>query len=466
MPVIEKEGKFFWDNDGPFESDSKARKFGAASFIRGHDEAEKLKNAEDVLKDISEDEIRQAWQRLVEDQGKKKITQDSAEILAAVLTAELINRNQAGLPKEDSKVLTENVPTVKSDSSRIETTKSCISCTDSHWSTVSGILNEAARLVRQGTPITSNEVVSRIQLVKEELNAWERYDASTEKLLNSDEFVQGVIRKMVKKGAQLRHSLIESRLGMGGGTLDLLERASTFARQASQEFERELNENGICLIDKPKGDDGAQKLAPVIAEDGVQVLNPKGATKPVSASEEGEKPNPDQPKGPVEGKTMEGTGMNQMTKALVVAKASLGNGMFRYEVAVGPINKEYVTRLGVGKLGELLSSNDTITHQQIEQLLTGNVLTSQLILRAILEKEKVRKNEVDYANVSPTSDRCATCKSFIKVEGPEESAKEPGGCVKVIGSINPKGSCRLFARGWGPARDKSTGQVRVGERDA
>jgi len=411
MTLREKKGGWYWGKDGPFESSSYARKFGAAKYIRGEEYIKQLAQDADPLNSIEESEIRDAWSRLVADQAKRKITQQDAEILAAILTSELINRNQADSPKEekDTNLLTEKEPLGKSEVSKEEIATSCLSCTDSHWSTISGVLNEAVRLARQGYALDSEDIMSRISLAKEELNTWERLDASPDKLENSAEFIKDIVRKMVSKGAQLRHSMAETGLGFGKGTIDGLESAASFAKQASREFERELNANGVCTVQKQ---------------------------------------------------------MPREVNTLVVAKESVkGDKMFSYEVAIGPISKEWANTVGIGQRGELLETGNSGVEKQVERLLEGTLLTSQLILKAILLKHKVAKNEVDYVDVSPSSDRCATCKSFIKEEGPSDPARKLGECVKVLGKISPRGRCKLFERGWGPARSPATGQVRLDDSD-
>lgn len=169
----------------------------------------------------------------------------------------------------------------------------------------------------------------------------------------------------------------------------------------------------------------------------------------ISATHGVKKALPTEYNGPVSGTT---------AKMLVVAKSAPSDKMFRYEVAVGPISKEWAETIGMGKLGELLSKGDELL---LEELLAGTMLTSHLILQAHLAKAKISKNEASYVDNSSSSDRCATCKSFIKKEGASEPAKDSGGCVKVIGSISPKGRCKLYSRGWGPARAPETGQVRI-----
>jgi hypothetical protein len=76
---------------------------------------------------------------------------------------------------------------------------------------------------------------------------------------------------------------------------------------------------------------------------------------------------------------------------------------------------------------------------------------------------KEPKSEVGYIPETSSSQRCASCKYFIKTEGEDDPAKQDGKCVKVEGAISPKATCKYYSAGWGPARDPSTGQVRVGK---
>jgi len=57
----------------------------------------------------------------------------------------------------------------------------CVPCTKNHLSTIAGALSEAVRFARsEGT--SSEEVTRRIGIVEDELNIWERVDATPDKI--------------------------------------------------------------------------------------------------------------------------------------------------------------------------------------------------------------------------------------------------------------------------------------------
>jgi DNA-binding transcriptional regulator YiaG len=242
MAILEKKDGYYWGKSGPYGSSQIARKVGALAFIRGEEALNKIAQDEHCLDDIKEDELREAWASLVAKQARRKIKQEDAEILAAVLTAELINRNQAGLLAEEdnTNIQPQGKDTVKSEITLGEKSPSCVSCTDSHWSTVSGYLNEAVRMIRQGLKMDSDEILDRLQLVKEELNVWERFDASPDKLEKTDDETKIAIRDMVRKSAELRHMMFDRNLASGRGTLSDLEGVASFARKATLEFQKAI----------------------------------------------------------------------------------------------------------------------------------------------------------------------------------------------------------------------------------
>lgn len=368
MPIHKKRGKWFWGSQGPFDSREKALEVQGAAYAHGwrehkSDDPEWLTkwagvSLDDPFHKLEDQDLQDAWQSLVADQASGGLNQADSQQIAAALTCELINRNQAetggkareiprtekslyelarkgsgseSIPSVDNKLgeaLTpesqesfrdliefwnslvqrwsdgddviedaENTLTLLSeagalqeqqilededapadtessyrhDSQEVETLEitqssdspstGCVSCTDSHWSTVSGILNEAVRFARRGTGFDSHEVLGRIRLAKEELNVWERWDVSPVRIANTPEGVRKVLSDMVLKGSELRHMLHETGLAYGGGSLKDLENAAKTASEIAEGFQSQLSSLGLYKSPAAEGEE-AQDLTP------------------------------------------------------------------------------------------------------------------------------------------------------------------------------------------------------------
>lgn len=95
----------------------------------------------------------------------------------------------------------------------------CIPCTKNHLSTISGALSEAVRFARS-EDVASPEVQRRLGIVEDELNIWERVDATPDKIAQLPEDQQKIMREALRRGRELRHYLEESGLSFGKGTVE------------------------------------------------------------------------------------------------------------------------------------------------------------------------------------------------------------------------------------------------------
>jgi hypothetical protein len=80
----------------------------------------------------------------------------------------------------------------------------CIPCTKNHLSTIAGALSEAVWFARS-EGVSSDEVRRRIGIVEDELNIWERVDATPDKIDVLEPHEREVMREALRRGRELRH---------------------------------------------------------------------------------------------------------------------------------------------------------------------------------------------------------------------------------------------------------------------
>jgi len=82
----------------------------------------------------------------------------------------------------------------------------CIPCSVNHLSTCSGLLSEAMRFAREDG-IDNREVITRIGLCQDELNAMEREDLRPEKVIELNQQDKEFANKLLTGSRGLRHGL-------------------------------------------------------------------------------------------------------------------------------------------------------------------------------------------------------------------------------------------------------------------
>ena len=112
----------------------------------------------------------------------------------------------------------------------------CRSCTADHLATCAGSLSEALRFAR-GDGIQSSEVQERIALCAEELNIWERRDATPKSFVELPEQDKDFLRRWLPKGRGLRHQLNDIQ------TIEDLEKTAAHAQRLHLEARKELQSN-------------------------------------------------------------------------------------------------------------------------------------------------------------------------------------------------------------------------------
>jgi len=98
----------------------------------------------------------------------------------------------------------ESVPT-ESKATSIAT--GCVACATGHLATCSGILNESMRFAHGKEGLASPEVVDRIGMCLDELNAMERVDLRPEMTVQLTGWEKDLANKTLDESRQIRHAL-------------------------------------------------------------------------------------------------------------------------------------------------------------------------------------------------------------------------------------------------------------------
>lgn len=131
-----------------------------------------------------------------------------------LLTEYLRNRPRQIKPPPTEVRLSENQPpTLGNLNSRYEvSTKAtsveagCVPCAIGHYGTCSGVLNEATRFAKKDG-IDSGEVIDRINICLDELNAMERVDLRPEKIASLPHWEKELAHKALNESRAARHAL-------------------------------------------------------------------------------------------------------------------------------------------------------------------------------------------------------------------------------------------------------------------
>jgi len=136
---------------------------------------------------------------------------------------------------------------------------SCMACSRSHLTTISGALDEALRFARKDG-VDSDESMRRIDAAEREINIMERIDLSPESIQNSPREEQEFIEPFMQKIRELRQNIGQIK------SVQELERTAAQAIEVSREFKQALmrmekpsivkaTEYHISSVEEPVPDD-------------------------------------------------------------------------------------------------------------------------------------------------------------------------------------------------------------------
>ena len=109
----------------------------------------------------------------------------------------------------------------------------CDICSLDHISTCAGILEEANRFARR-EGVDNPEVIRRISICRQQLNALERDDANPQKLVELPRIEREIMERILPKAGKLRHRLNEIV------SLETLEQVTAETQDLSDQFQTEI----------------------------------------------------------------------------------------------------------------------------------------------------------------------------------------------------------------------------------
>lgn len=137
-------------------------------------------------------------------------------------------------PKEATPPVAETSPTPYSGTSQLTAHgAACVPCGSSHFQTVAGGLSEAMRFARSDG-VSHPEVIDRINTSETELNTFERWDGSPEKVAKLQGEEKKLMDDMLNASRELRHRLSDLK------SVDELEQTAARAQNLAVEFRSRL----------------------------------------------------------------------------------------------------------------------------------------------------------------------------------------------------------------------------------
>lgn len=119
----------------------------------------------------------------------------------------------------------------------------CVPCAIGHLGTCSGLLNEAMRFARK-EGVGSSEVIDRVNICVDELNALERVDLRPELTVNLPSWEKELADEALKASRSARHSL-EGMTSVGG-----LEQATADIQRHRQDIGRDWFKQRLAKMPK------------------------------------------------------------------------------------------------------------------------------------------------------------------------------------------------------------------------
>lgn len=152
---------------------------------------------------------------------------------------------------EQPQELTETTTaTEKAKASSVEA--GCVPCAMGHFSTCSGLLNEAMRFAKKDG-IESGEVIDRVGMCTDELNALERVDLRPELMTDLPEWEKELANKSLVLSRGMRHNL------EGLTTVDSLEKVAANTQIARTEIGRKWFKERLARMPKEEKERLAEK---------------------------------------------------------------------------------------------------------------------------------------------------------------------------------------------------------------
>lgn len=174
-------------------------------------------------------------------------------LIQAIPAGELTETPTTAPSSQQEGLLPSTVPqTSQEEKATAEIATGCLPCALGHFSTSSGLLNEAVRFKGEG--ITSNEILDRIAGALEQQNSLEREDLSPVKIQGLPEWERPIAEEALAQSRQLRHKL-ESIQG-----IDELEQVAADTKRYYIKLNRQWYKGRFGYLGGKKADAIAQRV--------------------------------------------------------------------------------------------------------------------------------------------------------------------------------------------------------------
>jgi hypothetical protein len=142
-------------------------------------------------------------------------------------------------PKQEEEEYEEG-PSVPIEEGKAKTIATgCVPCAMGHFGTCSGLINESVRFAHSEDGVASPEVIDRVNMCMDELNAMERVDLRPEMIVQLDGWEKELAEKVLTESRATRH-LLE-----GLTTPDELQEAAAKIQETRQEIGRKWFQNKL-----------------------------------------------------------------------------------------------------------------------------------------------------------------------------------------------------------------------------
>jgi hypothetical protein len=159
------------------------------------------------------------------------------QILNINIPKETLNIEPKVEPKETE---TEAPPQAEPKATQIAT--GCIPCATGHLGTCSGILNESLRFAHGLEGMRSPEVIDRVSMCLDELNAMERIDLRPEMTVQLNGWEKELAEKVLAESRGIRHKLEAIK------SVDDLEQAAAHTQSTRKDIGRQWYRNKLSTL--------------------------------------------------------------------------------------------------------------------------------------------------------------------------------------------------------------------------
>ena len=136
----------------------------------------------------------------------------------------------------------------------------CVPCSMGHFGTCSGLLNESVRFSHGGDGVGSPEVIDRVNMCMDELNAMERVDLRPEMITQLSGWEKELAEKVLTESTRARHKL------EGLTTAEELEEAASTISTTRKEIGREWFQHKLGALSKEDKDEVSKRIMAKIEE--------------------------------------------------------------------------------------------------------------------------------------------------------------------------------------------------------